>query len=98
MNTEIVYICYASTGEYSDRSEFALHGYRCEENAKAFVERSDKLFRERWKNVLAADKTDGLQYKERCRRFTPGWHPECPTLDVPDYTGYLFWYEAVEVK
>lgn len=95
---EYVYICYASTGEYSDRTEFALHGYRTESEAKAFVERSDALFDERWAKTLAASKDDGMQHKERCRQFATGWHPECPDLDVPDYTGYRFWYEAVEIK
>ena len=91
---EHVYICFASTGEYSDRTEFSLHGYKSEEEAKGFVTRSDALFRERWAKVLAA--TD--QHEARFRQFAPGWHPECPTLDVPDYTDYSFWYEAVEIR
>lgn len=96
--TERVYICFASTGEYSDRTEFPLHGYKSEEEAKDFVKRSDAIFRERWEKVTAAAKGCLNEHKERCRQFAPGWHPECQTLDVPDYTGYSFWYEAVEIK
>lgn len=88
---ETVYICCASTGEYSDRTEFQLHGYRTEQEAQDFVTRSDQLFRERWAKVKG-------DYDERYLQFTAGWHPECPDLDVPDYTGYRFWYEAVEIK
>lgn len=87
-----VYICRASTGEYSDRTEFSLHGYFDEQQAKDFVARSDRLFLERWEKCC-----DG-NHKLRCKHFAPGWHPECPGLDVPDYTGYTFWYEAVEVR
>lgn len=96
--SEHVYICFASTGEYSDRTEFALHGYKNEEDAKGFVTRSDALFRKRWAKVLTATEDDGGQHKARCRQFAPGWHPECPKLDVPDYTGYSFWYEKVEIR
>lgn len=96
--SEYVYICFASTGEYSDRYELALHGYKSEEDAKAFVERSDAMFRERWAKVRAASVYNQGEYLEKRKQFAPGWLPECPDLGVPDYTGYSFWYETVEVK
>ena len=90
--TDIVYVCFASTGEYSDRTEFTLHCYRTEQEAKDFVIRSSQIFREKWQSVKDED------YNKRLRLFQPGWHPDCPNLNAPDYTGYSFWYDPVEVK
>lgn len=89
-----VYVCLASTGEYSDRVEFTLHGYWTEQAAKDFVARSDQLFRKRWEKVIHAED----EFRERHRQFGAGWNPECLDLGEPDYTGYRFWYTPVEVK
>lgn len=89
--SHIVYICFASTGEYSDRTEIMLHGYRTEKEAQDFVLCSQEHFNKRWVNVK--DDYHNLEIN-----FPKGWHPECPELDQPAYTGYRFWYEAVEIK
>ena len=92
-----VFICFASTGEYSDRQEWTLHGYRTEQEAKDFVMRADEKFRELW-TQCAGEGRWLCNYEAKERLFKPGWLPECPTLDEPDYTGFRFHYHPVEIK
>lgn len=94
--TEYVYICFASTGEYSDRSEWPLHGYKTEQEAKDFVTRADAAFKERWVQCNTEDRYP--DYERLYHLFEKGWFPECPELADPDYTGFYFWYNAVEVR
>lgn len=98
MSTEYVYICFASTGEYSDRTEWTLHGYKTEQEAKDFVERVDATFKELWVQCLTSPKSRYTDHEKRYSLFEKGWFPECPELAEPDYTGFYFWYDTVEIR
>jgi len=89
--SDIVYICFSSTGIYEECWEEKLHGYYTEQEAKDFVDRSYELFEERWKKVKNIHKITNEE-------FPSGWHPECPTLSIPDFNGFTFWYEPVEMR
>jgi hypothetical protein len=91
-----VYICFASTGEFSDRSEWPVHGYRTEQEAQDFVTRSGELFREKW--VQCGFHNGWGDYAARAELFAEGWHPDCPSLGEPDYAGFTFSYATVEIK
>lgn len=93
MSDVTIFVCFVSTGEYSDRTEWSLHGYFSEDEAKGFVSRSDELHRKLWVDGGAED-----DYEKREELFQLGWNPEAPNLDCPDYTGFRFWYEPVVVK
>lgn len=88
-----IYIVFGATGEYSDRNEWAVCAYSNEDEAKAKVERCEKIAKE----LEASPDEDGLALRHIIR---PETHPQFYVEDIDitmDYTGTYYYICETEL-
>ena len=82
--SELIYVVFGTTGEYSDRTEWLIKAFTTEEAAKELVAKATQRA-----NELIATAPNRYSIKEGSNEFDPG-------MQV-DYTGTSYFYEKVEL-
>lgn len=90
-----VYVVFGRTGEYSDRSEWAVVAYTREDDAKQHVLKATG-YAEAWRTRTRQDDWVDLDWEEQQRQEKSA-NPMDPAFSC-DYTGTDYWYEPLELK
>jgi hypothetical protein len=89
------YVVMGRTGEYSDRSEWAVCAYTKEDDAKAHMAKAQE-YSDAWKAFKDTQEYVDLNWNEANERIKSA-NPMDPEFSC-DYTGTDYWFVELELR